>query len=139
LLQDRGSACIMAASGGEYKCWKGYTGASVAPDGKWAVALGSRNAKSEPEPKSKKDSKKNAKKKDAKQKDADKNPAPDDEPTNEDENATEMTATDDVEVAPPTGPLALYRTKLAGPFSEAPARIVSVVDGAAVWVPGPTR
>jgi len=133
LLQDRGSACIMGAFGGEYKCWKGYTGASIAPDGKWALALGSRSGNSD----DKKSSKKKGSKKDAK-KDAPKDP--DVEPTNEAENAGgEMTATDDVEVAPPSGPLALYRTKLAGPFSEAPARIVSVVDGAAVWIPGPAN
>ena len=39
----------------------------------------------------------------------------------------------------PTGPLALYRAQLAGPYSTAPVRIVSVVDGAAVWIPGPSR
>ena len=48
----------------------------------------------------------------------------------------ELTATDDVEVPPPSGPLALYRAELAGAFSQAPVRIVSVVDGAAVWIPG---
>ncbi len=134
LLQDRGSACIMGAFGGEYKCWKGYTGASIAPDGKWALALGSRNGNAD----DKKSSKKKGSKKASKKKDAKK--APDVEPTNENENAgAETTPTDDVEVPPPSGPLALYRTKLAGPFSEAPARIVSVVDGAAVWVPGPTN
>ncbi len=128
LLQDGSRACIMGSSGGEYKCWKGYTGASIAPDGKWALALGSRS-KAEPEKKSKK-SKKDSKKK---KKDA---PVEDAEPTNEDENpGTEVTATDDVEVPPPSGPLALYRAELAGPFSKAPVRIVSVVDGAAVWIP----
>jgi len=126
LIQDRGSACIMGAVGGEYKCWKGYTGASIASDGRWALALGSRT-KAAPDKKSKK-SKKSKKDK----------PALDAEPTNEDENrGGDLTATDDVEVPPPSGPLALYRTKLAGAFSEAPARIVSVVDGAAVWIPGP--
>jgi len=127
LIQDRGSACIMGAVGGEYKCWKGYTGASIAPDGKWALALGSRD-KAQPDKKAKK-----AKK--AKNK-----PALDAEPTNEAENGSgDLTATDDVEVPPPSGPLALYRTKLAGAFSESPARIVGVVDGAAVWIPGPSR
>ena len=135
LLQDRGSACIMSAVGGEYKCWKGFTGASVSPDGRWALALGSRN-KSDSDKKSKKP----AKKKDSK-KDSNKGaPRADAEPTNEDENAgAEATPTDDVEVAPPTGPLALYRAQLAGPYSTAPVRIVSVVDGAAVWIPGPSR
>ena len=110
----------MSPAGGEYKCWKGYTGASISSDGKWALVLGSRT-KAEPSKKSKKPKKatKTA------------------EPTNEDENpGTEVTATDDVEVPPPSGPLALYRAELAGAFSQAPVRIVSVVDGAAVWIPG---
>jgi len=136
LLQDSSKACIMGAAGGEYKCWKGFTGASIAPDGKWALTLGSRT-KAESEKKSKpksKNDKKESKKGSKKKQDA---PAADAEPTNEDENAgSEVMATDDVEVPPPSGPLALYRAELAGPFSKAPVRIVSVVDGAAVWIPG---
>ena len=31
LIQDGGSACIMRAIGGQYKCWRGYTAASIAP------------------------------------------------------------------------------------------------------------
>jgi hypothetical protein len=42
---------------------------------------------------------------------------------------------DDVAVAPPTGPLSLYRAKLDGPYTEAPTLLVKIVDGAAVWVP----
>lgn len=129
LLQDSSKACIMGAAGGEYKCWKGFTGASIAPDGRWALTLGSRTSE-EPDKKSKKKkSKKDSKKKKPE-------PVADAEPMNEDENAgSEVTATDDVEVPPPSGPLALYRAELAGPFSKAPVRIVSVVDGAAVWIP----
>ncbi len=124
LLQDSSKACIMGAAGGEYKCWKGFTGASIAPDGRWALTLGSRTS-AERDKKSKKKTEKKSKK------------AADAEPMNEDENAgSEVTATDDVEVPPPSGPLALYRAELAGPFSKAPVRIVSVVDGAAVWIPG---
>ena len=37
-----------------------------------------------------------------------------------------------------TGPLALYRVKLEGSaFTESPALVTKVIDGAAVWVPGP--
>lgn len=115
LIQDGGSACIMIAVGGEYKCWKGFTGASIAPDGKWALVLGSRKAQSDKKSKKSKKS---------------------EEPADED-SGTEVAATDDVEVPPPSGPLALYRAELAGAFAKTPARIVSVVDGAAVWIPAP--
>ncbi len=35
----------------------------------------------------------------------------------------------------PSGPLALYRAKLAGPYDETPALVTKLVDGAAVWIP----
>ena len=35
----------------------------------------------------------------------------------------------------PTGPLALYRGRLEGAFTDAPTLLVKIVDGAAVWVP----
>lgn len=43
LVQDRTSACLMRATGGEYKCWHGYTAASIAPDGKFALVLSQRD------------------------------------------------------------------------------------------------
>jgi hypothetical protein len=43
----------------------------------------------------------------------------------------------DVAVAPPSGPLSLYRAQLDGAFTTAPIKIVNAVDGAAVWVPAP--
>ena len=43
LVQDGAAACIMRATGGQYKCWKGYTAASLSSDGRWALALGSRD------------------------------------------------------------------------------------------------
>jgi hypothetical protein len=143
LVQDGGSSCIMNATGGEYKCFKGFTGASIASDGQWSLALGGRNAKPDADSKSKKDSKsskkdsKKSSKKDAKKADARKDDA---EPTGEAETreGDDGTSTDDVSIAPPSGPLALYRLKLAGAFNESPALIVKVVDGAAVWVPAPT-
>jgi hypothetical protein len=141
LVQDGSSSCIMNATGGEYKCFKGFTGASIAPDGQWSLALGGRNAKSDSEPTSKKDSRKNKDaKKESKKKKKDAPKKEDAEPTGEAETreGDESVPTDDVSVAPPTGPLALYRLKLAGAFNESPALIVRVLDGAAVWVPGVT-
>lgn len=127
LLQDRTSACIVSAAGGQYKCWKGYTTASIASDGKYALILGSRD-KAAPKKADKKSTKKDKKKKD-----------PDAEPSNESENNGEgdEEITDDVEVPLPTGNLSLYRAQLEGAYTTAPAKIISVLDGAAVWVPGP--
>jgi hypothetical protein len=45
LVQDRGAGCVMRGVGGEYKCWKGYTAQSIAPDGSWALLLGPRDPK----------------------------------------------------------------------------------------------
>jgi hypothetical protein len=128
LVQDGGSACIMMANGGNYKCWRGYTGASVASDGRWGLVLGNRDGSKKQTPPPKKPAKAPPKA-----------PPKDTEPTDEPESADGEAATDDVEVPPPTGPLALYRTRLEGAFTDAPALIVKVVDGAAVWIPGPIR
>lgn len=127
LTQDGGSACLMMANGGQYKCWKGYTGASISSDGRYGLVLGNRDGSK----KQSAGSKKRGKKAPEKKKDA--------EPTNEPESAegAESGPVDDVEVAPPSGPLALYRTRLEGAFNDPPALIVKVVDGAAVWVPAP--
>ncbi len=43
LVQDGQSACIMAATGGQYKCWKGYRGAAISRDGRYALLLGNRS------------------------------------------------------------------------------------------------
>jgi hypothetical protein len=126
LVQDGATACITKASGGQYKCWRGFTAVSIAPDGSYALLLGNRNAK----PAKKAKSKKAAKKKTA--------PDPSD-PTNEPEQRgqerDEGDVSDDVTVAPPSGPLALYRAKLDGAFTDRPVLLVKVVEGAAVWVP----
>jgi hypothetical protein len=45
LLQVGAQACVTRAIGGEYKCWKGFRGASIAPDGRWALLLGAAKAK----------------------------------------------------------------------------------------------
>jgi hypothetical protein len=110
LLQDGSTACITRAMGGQYKCWRGFIATSISPDGAYALLLGARDVKP-----AKKDSKKKKK--------------PVDEDTESDE------PVDDVNVPPPTGPVALYRAKLDGAFAESPSRIVQVVEGSAVWIP----
>ncbi|HEY4056588.1 MAG TPA: hypothetical protein VGM39_08260 [Kofleriaceae bacterium] len=129
LVQDKNSACIMKLNGGEYKCWRGFTGASIAPDGQWALLVGSQN-RAAPPPPPKKKGKTSAKGKKA---------PPGAEPSGEAENSGEGDEeVDDVEVAPPSGPLALYRAQLSGAYTTSPALIVKAIDGAAVWVPGTT-
>jgi hypothetical protein len=105
LVQDGAQGCEVRATGGEYKCWNGYTVESAAPDGRWMVLLGAPKGG------------KSTKAKDGKQP------------------AAEAAVQGDVPVAPPAGPVALYRGRLEGLLKEAPALIVSSVDGAAVWVP----
>jgi hypothetical protein len=149
LVQDGASACIMRASGGQYKCWRGYTAASLSSDGRWGLALGNRDG-SKKQPPAKPPAKpparpaRNAK------------PAPPaepakpiepagpakpwdnlDEPSDEPEAAGAPPANDDVSVAPPSGPLSLYRLRLEGAFTDRPTLLVKVVDGAAVWIPKP--
>lgn len=50
LVQEGPAACLMRANGGQYKCWKGFTAVSIAPDGSYALVLGSRDGKSAPAP-----------------------------------------------------------------------------------------
>ena len=50
LVQDGASACLMRAIGGQYKCWKGYTAASISPDGKWGLVLGEPRRQPPPDP-----------------------------------------------------------------------------------------
>jgi hypothetical protein len=124
LVQDGASACVMKATGGEYKCWRGYTAASVAPDGKFALVLGNRDGSKKQTPPPKKGDK----------------PGPKQQPksTEAEEPDTDPSAPADVDVPPPTGPLALFRVRLEGsPYTEPPALVSKIVDGAAVWVPAP--
>jgi hypothetical protein len=106
LVQDGSAACLIRATGGQYKCWKGFTAVSLAPDGSYALLLGNRDG-----------SKQKADKEDA--------------DAREDDGETE----DDVPVPLPTGALALYAARLAGPYSLAPKLVTKIVDGAAVWLP----
>jgi hypothetical protein len=115
LVQDGANACLMRATGGEYKCWRGYTAASISPDGKFALVLGNRDGSKRQTPAGK----------------VGKAADPDAE-TDDDMNVA------DVAVPPPTGPLSLYRARLEGSaFTETPALVAKIVDGAAVWVPAP--
>ena len=127
LLQDGSQACIVHALGGEYKCWRGFTPASIAPDGKFALMLYARDKKPPPPPPRKLPKDKKGRPIKA---------PPPDEPTDNPEGEEEAPV-DDVPVAPPSGPLSLYRAQLEGAFTTAPVLIVKTVDGAAVWVPTP--
>ncbi|HEY0192431.1 MAG TPA: hypothetical protein VGC42_15030 [Kofleriaceae bacterium] len=136
LIQDGASTCLMRASGGQYKCWKGYTAASLSGDGRWGLALGNRDGA-----KAASSSKKPDKKPDRKGGKGAKAPPPppppppvDGAPTDEPEAGEAPPASDDVNVAPPTGPLSLYRLRLEGAFTDRPSLLVKVVDGAAVWI-----
>ncbi len=148
LVQDGASACIMRASGGQYKCWRGYTAASLSSDGRWGLALGNRDgSKKQVPPKAAAKppaGKSSASTKAAKPAGPAKPAPPDgkpvdglDEPSDEPEAAEAPPANDDVSVAPPTGPLSLYRLRLEGAFTDRPVLLVKVVDGAAVWVSKP--
>jgi hypothetical protein len=157
LVQDGGSTCIMRVTGGQYKCWRGYTAASLSSDGRWALALGNRDG-------SKKQAAAKPAKAGGKPSTAARTgkPSPDaaraaaraaddlasmaddkpwdhlDEPSDEPESGESgeaPPANDDVSVAPPSGPLSLYRLRLEGAFTDRPTLLVKVVDGAAVWVP----
>ncbi len=114
LVQEGAKACLMRAGGGQYKCWKGFTAVSLAPDGSYALVLGARDLKAPPRTPAK---------------------TPPKKPANDDEQ-TDAEKDDDVAVALPSGPLALYRAKLDGPFDAAPIAVTKNVDGAAVWIPG---
>jgi hypothetical protein len=138
LVQDGSKACIVSATGGQYKCWRGYTAASIAPDGSYALLLGNRDKSADKDNKAKgkkgkKDKRDKNDRKDKKGKD--KRP-PQDEPQDEPEQARGGDEpVDDVPVPPPSGPLALYRGKLDGAFTESPGLVMRVVEGAAVWLP----
>lgn len=156
LIQDGASTCIMRVSGGQYKCWRGLTAASLSADGHWALALGNRDGsrqttRSARSGKSGKSGKSAARPapparpaaRPPQLLDADL-PGPDDkpwdhidEPSDEPEAGDPPAALDDVSVAVPSGPLSLYRLRLEGAFTDRPTLLVKVVDGAAVWVPGP--
>ncbi|MEJ7601835.1 MAG: hypothetical protein WKG01_28310 [Kofleriaceae bacterium] len=112
LVQDGSAACLVRATGGQYKCWKGFTAVSLAPDGSYALVLGNRDGSRQKSDK-----------------------ADDDDKAAEDDGDSD--SDDDVPVPLPTGELALYAAKLAGPYSLAPKLVTKVVDGAALWLPKP--
>jgi hypothetical protein len=64
LVQDNESACIMAATGGQYKCWKGFRGLSISRDGHFALLLGNRTNKDGKDARDKKGGKKSKSDKD---------------------------------------------------------------------------
>ncbi len=142
LVQDGSSTCITLAAGGQYKCWRGYTAQWVTSDGKYVLMLGNRE-RARSDDKSKKN-KKDKKGKKGKRSKAEKKRAP---PPDEqlpagaeaegDEHGDEPVVEDEVPVAPPSGPLSLYRGELNGPYTNAPQLVARDVEGAAVWIPSP--
>jgi hypothetical protein len=140
LLQDRASACIMLVAGGQYKCWRGYTAASIAPDGRYALLLGNRASdKDKKSDKKSKKKKKNRKHKEPESPVGDDQGPPDEDAKGEaaegDEHGDDPLPTDDVAVPPPGGPVSLYRAALEGAYTKSPGLVARVVDGAAVWIP----
>lgn len=132
LVQNGGEACLMHATGGEYKCWRGYTAASISSDGKYGVLLGNRDGSHRQAPPVK--PAKRAKGKATQRTPVEKKVDPADEPDLDGGDTDD----DDVAVPPPSGPLSIFRAKLEGSaFTESPPMIVKVVDGAAAWIPGP--
>ncbi|MBA2539737.1 MAG: hypothetical protein H0V17_08900 [Deltaproteobacteria bacterium] len=119
LVQDGPAACLMRTGGGQYKCWKGFTAVSIAPDGSYALVLGNRDISAKAPARTAKPAK----------------PAKPAPPPTDDELDSGPVA-DDVPVALPSGPLALYRARLDGPYDAAPVLVAKIVDGAAVWIPG---
>jgi len=118
---DKEGACITRAVGGEYKCWKGYTAVSLAPDGSWALLLGKRAApKDAPEVA-----------------DDDKD---DDEPKGESSEGGESDdddEDDDLEPSVPVEQHSLYRAKLGGPRAAKPSLVETDIAGlGALWLPG---
>ena len=130
----------------------GYTAASIAPDGKFGLFLGNRDGSHRQTPgkpdKHAKHAKHDQHAKHAKHAKHDRhaNHAQPQPPPDQDEPAEDAggdgdepgDAGDDVAVPPPSGPLSLFRARLEGSaYTESPALVVKIVDGAAVWVPGP--
>ncbi len=131
LVQDGAKACIARAVGGQFKCWKGYTAVSLAPDGSWALVVGPRAGAAEAEA--------------AGRAGADAGGADGERAEDEDEvedgdadgqdGQPRSAAPVDIAVPLPHGPFSLYRARLAGPYTERPALVETVVDGAALWLP----
>lgn len=162
LVQDAASACIMRATGGQYKCWKGLTAVALSSDGHWGLALGNRDGSRRP-PAATKPTARSGKAGSARGAGGDREPgakpgaarpsaaapAPAgsrsepremawdhlDEPSDEPEAAEPPPGEDEVGVALSSGPLALYRLRLDGAFTDRPSVLVKVVDGPAVWIP----
>jgi hypothetical protein len=141
LVQDGSSACVMRAVGGDYKCWRGYTAASLSPDGRYALLLGNRRDEAKPDPKARKPVK--GGKPDPRAKKPAKPPAksappPPEEPPDAEPEGDEHgdgPAPPDVPVPAPSGPLSLYRASIDGAFTAAPQLVARIVDGGVVWVP----
>jgi hypothetical protein len=124
LVQDGAKACIARATGGQFKCWKGYTAVSIAPDGAWALVLGPRSSEGAVE----------EIKAPADGGEGEGGGGDDGDEDGGDDAAGAAAARGTGGASLPPGPLSLYRAKLYGPYTEKPILIETVVDGAAVWL-----
>jgi hypothetical protein len=114
LVQDGDAACIVRALGGQYKCWKGFRGASLAPDGSYALLIGAGPPPAPPKgaPPAK--------------------PAETAKPAAPPPSST--SAHDDLPLPPITSTQPLWRGVLNGPNNAPPTQVTPAVDGAAVWL-----
>ncbi len=128
LVQDGDKACIARATGGQFKCWKGYTAGSIAPDGAWALVLGTRSDATTGGG----DAEEGKGKGKGKGEEAEGDAEGEGQAEGEAEGGEEEL---DGAIALPKGPMSLFRAKLNGPYTEKPALIETVVDGAAAWLP----
>jgi hypothetical protein len=112
LVQAGPEACVTRATGGQYKCWKGFTALSLSPDGRWAVLAGARPTAGEAAGK----------------------PEPGRRPIEE---ADAGEDDDDADAPLPSGqgqPISIYRGRVEGTYTEKPALVEAIVDGAALWL-----
>ncbi len=130
LVQDGDKACIARAMGGQFKCWKGFTAVSIAPDGAYALVLGPRGGAGGGDAEKEKERGEGEGGGEGEGEGGGEGEA-------EGEGEGEGEGEAHGERALPKGPLSLYRAKLNGPYTERPALVETVVDGAAVWLPLP--
>ena len=129
LVQDGASACIMHASGGEYKCWKGYTAASISPDGKFGARARQPRRQQEADARAEDQGREGEPKP--------KNAEPDDEPRTSGERRCDADRRRG-RAADRSARRSTARGSKARVHRAAGA-VVKIVDGAAVWVPSAAK
>jgi hypothetical protein len=155
LVQDDNAACIMAASGGQYKCWRGYRGVALSADGRWALLLGNREAKKKSRDRSARRDARQAPKLKADEQTRRALPAgndidsiiegieaagdgpegEEDQDAEEDRDSERDHGREQDDDEPGGGGLNLYRAKLEGAFTDRPVELETHVDEAAAFLP----